>query len=532
MRTVTPAPRLASQLAKNILINPGFETWQRGNGAFTASGTFTADEWLMSIEPGGTLSVSKETTIKKYGLSSVKCIYTHNAAASAIRQGIEVWPDIQGQTLTFSVWVKSSVVGGVYLTINDYLIPPDTGSGVASSRNVTTDWEQLTVVYTTRTGLGLNPQGVHNFGITVSCAFDVSGTYYFDGAALAIGEYYDGLDFFPPNTAEDLLRCKRFFDMGEESVTGVSRNVRNWQGSDNILINGGFETWQRGASFSGTSGRFIADEWKAQNTILSCAYARSAAAMVGNYCVQVTVPPLQTGTALYQGVECFKSLAGLTVTLSAWVKTSVASDVRLIIRDWDGSMVGTSVSSFHSGSGSWERLTVIRTISSGVQLYPAAPSGFPHTFGVEISVWSQSPNSTWFVDGATLVVGNCPEGVPFVPMNPADDMQRCQRFYQADTDGYKTIPAWTGPGTNQLMDCVKFPVYMYTTPTITATIIGLSLLQDPSQGSGTVTVDQSNWSAIVATPSNAGFWYHSERNVINAGYNNVRYAINWSAEIT
>jgi hypothetical protein len=74
----------------------------------------------------------------------------------------------------------------------------------------------------------------------------------------------------------------------------------------------------------------------------------------------------------------------------------------------------------------WEQLTVVHVVRPG--LIPA-PGLIPHNFGLMVHVDSPSGIPT-LVDGAVLVVGGYPEGVPYQALNPAEDFQRCQRFYE------------------------------------------------------------------------------------------------------
>src|SRR5262252_3687018 len=47
---------------QNLLTNPGFEQWQRGNGPFTSNTAWFADRWRIYMSGAPTMSVSKDTT--------------------------------------------------------------------------------------------------------------------------------------------------------------------------------------------------------------------------------------------------------------------------------------------------------------------------------------------------------------------------------------------------------------------------------------------------------------------------------------
>src|SRR5262252_5943387 len=47
----------------NLLSNGGMEIWQRGNGAFSGNGVYTADRWATSWIGTDTASVQRETSV-------------------------------------------------------------------------------------------------------------------------------------------------------------------------------------------------------------------------------------------------------------------------------------------------------------------------------------------------------------------------------------------------------------------------------------------------------------------------------------
>ena len=213
-------------MPQNLLVNPGFEIWQRGAGPFAVTLDYTADEWRSSFS-SGTMSVSQESSIVHGGVSSLK-IVDNTSGTGGINQGVEIYSSLEGLWLTFSVDVYSSLATTVAyvgdwtsaqeLELSDY----HTGSG---------GWERLTVTKLIRSGLGTPPSSwPHLFSIRVGVAAGSAGTIYLDNASLVIGNFPDGVPFIPLNPAEDQARCERFFEETNVYLAGYSSGAgsNNW----------------------------------------------------------------------------------------------------------------------------------------------------------------------------------------------------------------------------------------------------------------------------------------------------------------
>ncbi|MFK4765114.1 hypothetical protein ACI3L3_10110 [Desulfobaculum sp. SPO524] len=100
------------------------------------------------------------------------------------------------------------------------------------------------------------------------------------------------------------------------------------------------------------------DGWSKSNTL---AVERTRKDVTGNAMYGVIMHPSQAGDVLNSDVPP-QHCRGRTVTLGAWVKTSVAGHASLRILDSNGS----TMSAQHSGSGNWEWLEVTRAIPQGV----------------------------------------------------------------------------------------------------------------------------------------------------------------------
>ena len=258
-------------------------------------------------------------------------------------------------------------------------------------------------------------------------------------------------------------------------------NVRN------LLDNGGFEIWQRGAGPFTGAGNPFADRWKLQNgggPTLSIARANATTTLpMGTYNMEATVTGATgSGNAyVYQYVEDYKSYRGRTVSLSMRVYTSIANKVRL----WLSDGITVTLSDYHTGSGAWETLTVTMTMSDSLGAVQATVGMYPN----------DDANGVFYVDNAMLVAGS--EPVAFVPTPPAEEWDRCQRHYETGYfNGYVTVVR--EPGLNRIRETMPLKSQKLSTPTGTFVKTAVQQQQNPGHGSGIVT-DTANWSFSVNT---------------------------------
>lgn len=226
----------------------------------------------------------------------------------------------------------------------------------------------------------------------------------------------------------------------------------------NILVNGGFEFWQRGVSFVGPLiTKYTADRWKVYtNDAANATVTREASTIdSGVYSMKVVVSgtPSSKVWTTNQCVENYKEYAGKTISASARVYCSVASAVKLTLSDG----IGVTKSSYHTGGGGWETLTVTRTISaSNTSLL------------VELGMYDSGDmkNGTYYFDSAMLSVGSA--APTFVPKNYQTELAQCMRYYQTSTfDVNRSIPLYYSNPNDYFYYNIYFKVPMYANPTMT-----------------------------------------------------------------
>jgi len=198
----------------NLLVNGGFEFWQRGNGPFTAS--FCADRWALWPSNGGTggttISCSRDTAnaeisgacaaITPGGTAPTTAlpaqIYQYPAHQNDGGTGV-LWGQVYGRPLSLALRVKTSVANAaramIQIASNPYYGSYHTGNG---------QYQTLTVSVTAAQTTGLSAVGP-----TVALNMEALGTYYIDSAMLVIGS--QPCDYVPMSPADDLARCKRYY---------------------------------------------------------------------------------------------------------------------------------------------------------------------------------------------------------------------------------------------------------------------------------------------------------------------------------
>src|SRR5215471_13535582 len=189
----------------------------------------------------------------------------------------------------------------------------------------------------------------------------------------------------------------------------------------NLLTNGGFEIRQRGTgSFTG-SGTYTMDRWviSLSGSDTMTVNWDNANNDVGSQFCAACAFTLGTGagnTTLYQKIEDFSQLRTKTISFSIRVRTATANAVRVSIADSTGR---TYSSGYHTGDGTYQTLTVTRTIVSNATLVYA-----------EVDF---AASSTAYLDNAMLVVGSV--AADYAPLHPADDLARCLRYYEITSTG-------------------------------------------------------------------------------------------------
>ena len=227
----------------------------------------------------------------------------------------------------------------------------------------------------------------------------------------------------------------------------------------NLLTNGGFEIWQRGAgAFAGSaSGTYNADRWAAfvaGGDTFSVSRDSANVDGAGSYCAAVTYTRSAGGSQFAQ--QCNEQavlLRNKPVTFSVRVKCSTANAVQVAIYDGSVWTQGT----FHTGGGAYETLTMTRTVAAAAT-------------GLNVAVWFTA-SCTAYLDNAMLVVGSV--AADYAPLHPADDLARCQRYYEKIADLFFGVGYCMSATVAEYL--IPYIAHKGGTPTLTVSTSGMTV---------------------------------------------------------
>lgn len=199
------------------------------------------------------------------------------------------------------------------------------------------------------------------------------------------------------------------------AALGGGDGVSGLAGKANLLVNGGFELWQRGTSFtiSSTAVTYTADRWYSAlggTSSLNVTQNTGNAGPRSQYACALTYTH-QTASQFGQKLEFWQVGKGQAVSLSMLVTASVANAVRILL--YDGTQ--NYYSAYHPGDGLAHVLTVTATLSVAATTLNA--------------LVSMEASGTFILDNATLVTGSMP-APGWTPEDPAVALARCQRYYE------------------------------------------------------------------------------------------------------
>jgi hypothetical protein len=251
----------------------------------------------------------------------------------------------------------------------------------------------------------------------------------------------------------------------------------------NRIINGNFDIWQRGTSFTLTSGgAYGPDRWvggAASGSISRQAFANGQTEVPGNptYYARYIISTNSQNYEWQQKIEGVSSFAGQTATVSFYARQTTGT-VTLggrIVQDFGtggspSSLVVTALGN-PSLTTSWQKFTFTVAI----------PSISGKTIGTDKNdnVWLSlqvSNTGTGTIDFAQFQMEEGSVATPFERLQLTQIVQQCQRFYQksyaidvdpgtSSTGGYASNPGHAG-GTGNSRANIRFATEMRAAPTL------------------------------------------------------------------
>ena len=207
---------------KNMIINGGFEIWQRGTTISNAShNTYTADQWIIINDSIGTMNVS-QIDISSQGIGSrYAARYEKTSGASNRFVFINLTEgalNYVGKQITLSFWLRKgpSLTSGITASIgtraNKYGTVYDNGDfGISNSEINSTTFTRFTRTFTITSATANNSANLFELEFT---AIQAGGTgVYFEvaGVQLEVGSVATHFSRAGGTLQGELAACQRYY---------------------------------------------------------------------------------------------------------------------------------------------------------------------------------------------------------------------------------------------------------------------------------------------------------------------------------
>ena len=270
-----------------------------------------------------------------------------------------------------------------------------------------------------------------------------------------------------------------------DGTTGVTFNDSSLQGAaaspyvlKNRIINGAMQVWQRGTTFTSVASGYLADRWT-MSVSISITATQSTDVPNAQYLYSLRVVPASNGTPAEYVIRQFieqqniTDLAGQTVTVSAWVKSSqTALKMRLASQNATGGTDNTQ--SITVTANTWTKITATFTTFSAVTAWTSTPnsSGGFLDIGYANST-ALTTSDSLYITGVQLEVGT--SATPFERRMYGQELALCQRYCYVDTGANCFVGGAAASSTNMYIKYV-LPVPMRGTPTLSFVSSGTNQL--------------------------------------------------------
>jgi hypothetical protein len=233
--------------------------------------------------------------------------------------------------------------------------------------------------------------------------------------------------------------------VADSSASTGLRYQGNFAAGKNKIINGDFGIWQRGTSTNSASAAstFLADRWVSRFDYSSGTASLSqqtftpgtapVAGYEGQYFLRLTMP---SGASSYgslgQKIEDVRTLAGQTVTVSFWAKSSSAQSASILLRQdfGTGGSASVDLTTNYSLTTAWQRFTWTTTLASITGKTIGTGSNLtlqPFIYGIYTS------SSTLDIWGVQVEAGNVATAFQTATGTIQGELAACQRYYWRST---------------------------------------------------------------------------------------------------
>lgn len=271
--------------------------------------------------------------------------------------------------------------------------------------------------------------------------------------------------------------------MAISSVLGSSALLPAGLGFRNVLINGGFDVWQRGTTAAipssvGTS--YLADRWSAYRPAVGSTQSRVTAGLDGfQYALRIQRDNGNTGTGIIYMNQSFETstmvkLANKQVTLSFYARAGANySSASSLFNARVVAGTGTEANVIHTGvTGSTEPLVAAVALTTSWQRFTVTgliPSG---TNGGGVYFF-YTPTGTAgandYVDITGVQLEQNYQPTPFEQRPIGIELGMCQRYYCVVASGSSFVGNAVMHTTDAFESVIHLPTVMRTAPTLIAT---------------------------------------------------------------
>jgi hypothetical protein len=203
----------------------------------------------------------------------------------------------------------------------------------------------------------------------------------------------------------------------------TAKDVVAKAGRKNLIINGGFDVWQRGTSFTPTGADYMADRWFMGGGDYACTVTKQASTIPdGSEVNTMLISYTSTGTNSvdpYQGIEDYKVLSGKTISISCWVRTNISG---LKFRQLSTANFGSDAVS----DGQWNKLVTTVTLGAVTSANKVANSSF---FGLT-SGGAIVTSSGDYLEMTQFQLELGSVATDFEHRSYGEELALCQRYYQ------------------------------------------------------------------------------------------------------
>ena len=277
--------------------------------------------------------------------------------------------------------------------------------------------------------------------------------------------------------------------------SGGTGTTTGYYGFKNRIINGSFQIWQRGTSFTSSAiNEYSVDRWRTEGfavsggTVISQqTFTAGQTAVPGfptYYCQIQTNGAIASGQywAFQQRIESPQNLSGYeTVTLSFWAKVPSGT---LAAGAFQYGIITTAFVNSPALTTTWQKITLTQTLTAG------SGSGYVSVYPVYLPALTAA--LTVQIANVQVEVGATATSFDYRPYGT--ELALCQRYYQ------QTFAAWgSWSATNTASAQVPTPVTFRVSPSVsyTGTVNG----QSPSVNTWTSTTQPSSVNGFGFNPN-------------------------------